>query len=460
MSEFSKQVFDVVNKYKMIKRGDIVLVMVSGGPDSVSLARLLSQSRDELGIKVSFLHVNHRLRGKHSDTDQAFVEDMAANWDIDLIVETVDTRQYCLENKLSLEDGARRIRYEKAELRAGELGATKIATAHTADDNAETFIMRTLRGAGLTGLTGIPPVRGKIIRPLIETFRQDILKYCIDQNINYIVDLTNLEPAFFRNKIRLQAVPKLDELFPAWKSNLLKTTAILREDLAYLNKVGESELGKAVVQQTGELISLDIKKLNDLDPAVKRIVIRKAIEAIAGDLKQIEFKHAELITGKLSEPGNFSLDLPGDLIALREYDKLLFKRESVARRIGKTPLAIGSQTGVHEAGINLELEVIKNRELKYNKDIAYLDLDKIEGTLHIRQTQAGDRFNPLGVKGSKKLSDYFADKKIPRRLREKALVVIDASKILWVVGFEISELAKIDPGTDQILKIRRTESGS
>lgn len=460
MSGFDKQVINTINKYKMINPGDKVIVMISGGPDSVSMAHFLRERRNELSIDLSLLHINHQLRGKQSYDDQRFVEELAAKWNAELNVVTVDTSEYCSINNLSLEDGARRIRYEQASLRSNELGGAVIATAHTADDNAETFIMRALRGSGLTGLTGIPPVRGNIIRPFIETFRHNIIKYCSDHQLDYVIDATNLEPAFFRNKVRLQVSPKFDELFPAWKENLLKTTDILRQDLEYMNNVSQSELQNAVSEQHRDLISLEIKKMNDIHPAVRRMVLRKAIEAIAGDLKQIEFKHAELIIDKLSEKGNFSLDLPGDLIAVREYDKLLIKRAERSGQVNETPLAIGSQSHLPEAGISFRMQLIKNNELQYNKNIAYLDQKKIEGQISVRQAKAGDRFNPLGVKGSKKLSDYFTDKKIPRRLREKALVVADSSKILWIVGFEISDLAKVDPDTDRILEIRRYESES
>lgn len=457
MGEYSKSVLETIKKYRLIQSGDKVLVLVSGGPDSMSLLYFLLQNMERLNIDVAILHINHRLRGKQSDDDQAFVEKFASEKGLNIRVDVIDTLEYCRQNKLSLEDGARKVRYEKAEIAARRLEATKIATAHNADDNAENFIMRSLRGSGLAGLSGIPPVRGNIIRPLIETFRSEILSYCARENINYRIDKTNLEPVFFRNKVRLNVVPQLDQLFSAWKSNLLKTTGTIRDDLDFLNQTAGKELKEMLIEQNEGLIALQIKKINMLHISIRRLVLRAAIEIIAGDLKQIEFKHTEFIIEKIEAKDNFSINLPGDLISLREYDKLIFKREEQRHQVEQTKLALGISTYLPEIGLSIKSEIMSNNELEYAGNIANLDASKIDGPIFLRSVRPGDRFNPLGLKGSKKISDYFIDKKIPRRIREKALVVCDKSKIIWLIGFEISELAKVEKNTDKVL-ILRSES--
>lgn len=450
----NNSVFNTINKYQMIETDDKIMVLISGGPDSVMLTHFLSQHQIELSVSILLFHINHKLRGRHSDNDELFVKEFGAQLGLKVVTEAVDTLEYCNQNKLSLEDGARNIRYEKAFKVAKDLEITKIATAHTADDNAETFIMRAMRGAGLLGLSGIPPVRSKIIRPLIGTFRKDVLDYCASNNVDYIVDLTNMEPTFFRNKIRLEVVPKLDELFPAWKANISKTMEILRQDMVFLTNLANDELEKTLTKRTNRLIVMDLSRFNGLDLSLKRIMLRSALDILAGHLKQIEFKHIEFIIKRSLRSGNFMVNLPAGIIVLREYDKLIIKFSEDNQFVTKRKLPFNMETYLPEAGIEIKVEEGLPRGLAPDKPIAQLDAAKVTGNIYVRGVEHGDRFIPLGMKGSKKVFDYMSDKKIPKRIRDRALVVTDDSKILWLVGFEISELAKIGKNTKKVITLR------
>lgn len=453
MDNLPKFVLATIKKYDMLSKGDSLLVAVSGGPDSVSLLHCLVRLKKELDLSLSVFHVNHKLRGKQSDKDEKFVRLLSEKMNLPFIAVSIDTEKYCIDNKLSIEEGARKIRYEKACETANELNANKIATGHTADDAAETFIMRALRGAGLAGLTGIPPVRGNIIRPLIETFRKQILEFCDSNKIDYIIDLSNLDPVFFRNKIRLKVVPKLDEIYPAWKKNMAKTFEILRADFECLSAEAD-KIFSGITNKRDNYIEIDIEKINKVNVSLRRMIIRKAIEHVAGELKQIEYKHIDFILSKILKSGNFSIDMPGKTIALREYDNLLFKQVEVPLAPVKKQLVIGGATYIPQLNLFFETSIAPFKKLIYDKKVAHLDISKIEGSLYTKTVEEGDRFVPLGMKGTKKIYDYMSDRKIPKRIRERSVVIQDSKKILWLVGHEISELAKIDEQTKSILVIR------
>lgn len=443
-----------ITEYNMLGKKDNVLVSVSGGPDSVCLLHSLYLLKGQLSIGLGIFHFDHKLR-KESIKDREFVESMAEKLGLEFHLKEADTRKFCEENKLSIEDGARRLRYSAMTEIMKTAGYTKAATGHTADDQAETFLIRAIRGAGLEGLTAIPPVRDVFVRPLINVYREEILGFIDRNKLDFRLDISNRDPSFFRNKIRLKVVPVFDELYPAWKKNVVNAVKLLRDDKELIEKTA-TEAEKPIITPADNMIFLDIEKLINQDRAVKSRILRRSIALVKGDLKDIEQKHVEFVLSKLEEKGNFSVDIPGDVIIIREYGKLLVKREQTgigAARI-HAELAAEGKTYIPELQMVFESIITKDTMVGTEKTSAYFDKEKVALPLAVRNYMPGDRFAPLGLKGSKKVHDYLIDRKVPKRVREGLLVVHDAGgTIVWLVGHEISDKVKVTESTSEVLKI-------
>jgi tRNA(Ile)-lysidine synthase len=440
-------------KYSMVNKGDTVLIALSGGPDSMVLLDFFKTIKEELGLKIICFHLNHMLRGKESDEDEKFVIDYCEKEKIQLIAKRVDVKNYVEENKLSLEDGARRVRYDLLEQSAKEVSADKVALGHQADDQVETFIMRILRGVGLDGLTAIRPVRGIFIRPLLKIYRNEILEYIKSKKIGYRIDKSNADPSFFRNRVRAQAVPVLDKLFPSWKKNLLNTIDLLADDTDFINREASESFEK--ISEVNEKAVLDLTSFEKLNISIKRRAIRGAIQKILGSLMGIEFKNTEEVLSQIDAGQNFSLSLPKNIAVKREYGKLLILLGKEEIMPVEKKLNIPGETLVGERRLKIVADIVKKPEnLKAGKITAYLDKQALKQPVILRSTLPGDRFSPLGMKGTKKVHDYMIDRKVPPSERRKALVLSSDNEIYWLVGYEISEKAKVTDTTTSIVKIQ------
>ena len=460
MGHLLEKVKGTIAKYRMLGSNVRVVVGVSGGPDSVTLIHLLWRLGDEYGLTLWIAHLNHKLRGREGEEEGRWVKQFGHELGISVISDSCDVALLAKRKKLSLEEAGRRARYNFLEHVAGKVGASRIALAHTASDQVETFLMRLIKGAGLDGLSGIPAVRGRVIRPLIEIFREEVEAYCRDHHLYPRQDSSNLELCFLRNRIRWDLIPHLSGQYnPRIGETILRTSLIIREEGDYLERETRRALRRASVgQDNGELI-LDIQKLHRLHPAIQRRVVRKALEEVKGDVKRITFDHISSALGMGSGKGTKKLDLPGDLVVQREYDRLVLRRRKNENLSFHYPLIVPGKTELPESNLILEAEIILDRPANFAKEdsIAYLDWDRLEEPLFLRQRKRGDRFQPSGMRGSKKVKDFFIDLKIPLEERDMIPLLISKDKIAWVVGYRVDERFKIREDTRRVLKIKVKE---
>ncbi len=335
MNKFQK----TIENYNMLVCGDSVLAGVSGGPDSMGLILFLMEIRKKYSLTLGIAHINHSLRGKESDRDEKFVKDFACKTGLPFFSATKDVTSIAKKNRLSLEEAARNVRYAFYEEICKEHNFSKTALAHNSDDNAELVLMNLLRGSGPKGLSGIPMKRnGLIIRPLIDFSKQEILNYLAFKRQDYVIDSSNNDLYFLRNRIRHSLIPLLEKEYnPSITDSLNRLSHIIRDEDQWMENEVSRVFEKALIKHEKNEIQLDNHVLSDLHRAVLRRIIRMAIKKIKGNLKRITLKHidASMALIELADPGK-SLDFPDRIRIFKQKKKILFKKESMPlRQLGK-----------------------------------------------------------------------------------------------------------------------------
>lgn len=450
-----------VEHHRLLERDDKVLIAVSGGVDSVCLLTLLLELKDAFALSFHLAHLNHSLRGVESDEDAEWVRALAGRLGIPVTIEKKDVLKWVKRKRCSLEEGARELRYEFLSKVADEVEATKIATGHTLDDQAETVLLRLLRGTGISGLGGVLPRRKRLIRPLIEVSREEVVEYLQDKGLDYREDSSNTQRDHLRNRLRLELIPLLKGEFNRRIVELLGRCAELAQiDDSYLDTVARGAFSTLLIRSSPMRIVLDWEKLVSLHPSLSRRAIRFAIKEIKGNLRGIRTEHIlsclELSTGK-------KLYLPSGLILTRQYENLIISL--CEKRYGHFTYTVQVPGTV----MLREIEMILVAEF-LDKDFlpedfkspspeeAYFDFDQIDPPLVVRNRRSGDRIHPLGMKGERKLKDILIDDKIPRNERDSIPLLADSNGLLWIIGNRRSERAKITPATKKVLRIRATTS--
>lgn len=458
MASLIEDVTRTVEKYNMLSKGDKIVVGVSGGPDSLCLLHVLRTLSRDSGYRLYAAHLNHQFRGKDADEDADFVEKLCREWGIPAFIETFDVPAYAEKMGLSSEEAGREIRYKLFDRVLFEVGADKIAVAQNLNDQAETILMRFMRGSGIEGLKGIEHVRGNIVRPLLEISRKRIEEYCIENKLNPRIDKTNLEPVYNRNKIRLELIPYIEKNFnPNIMQSLVRFSNLIKDENDFLDKEGEDAF-KAAAQVLADGIAIDIKKASELHIAIKRRLARIAVEKIANTLNGFEFKHFESVTELLNKSTGAAVMLPHGLKAYVSYDKVILAK-NIEKADKKCYYKLKYDCGNTISTVNGELSIERRKICEINgitreRDRIYIDESKIKQGLVLRRREPGDMFSPIGMKGSKKLKDYFIDEKIPREKRDEIELVADGSEIVWIVGGRISEKYKITDGTKDVIIIK------
>jgi tRNA(Ile)-lysidine synthase len=419
------------------------LTMVSGGPDSVALLRVLV----ELSFEPTVLHLDHGTRGNESRGDAEFVEDLCQRLNV-----PCEVRRLKLEGDHNFQERARTERYRVAEELADGLGLKSIATGHTADDVAETVLMNLSRGTGLRGLTGIPPVRGRLVRPLIEATRTEVLEYLDLLKQPYRTDRTNLTAKYTRNRIRWEALPVLEDLYAGAGKNIARAAILLREDLAALEDIAV----RTVHHRENEVV-LPADELLALPSAIRRYAVRRAYSGLPTGTVGLENAHVEAVLDLLNEgEGTRTLNLPGGVtVAGRTTGELVFYQAA--------PFEKGSveiEEGVVVFG-GWEIEVQESGELDAGDagrtEVAYLDAGR--GPYRVRMPLEGDSIRPLGLGGGKKVLRAMMDRGVPKDLRRRTPVVVDArGDVAWIPYGELGEEHKVGGETRKILRLEVRKS--
>ena len=447
----------------MLSGEERVLVALSGGPDSVCLLYVLKNLKDEFKLDLHALYADHGLRPEETSGEIEFCRKLCEKLDLPFITKSIDVKSYAQEKGLNRQEAARELRYQVFEKTAFEINAKKIALGHTADDQAETLLMRIMRGSGPTGLSGIPPVRGKFIRPLIEIERQAIERYLQEEKIDYIVDSSNLREDYLRNKVRLSLMPMIREINPNIIDTLSRTAAILREEERYFEILVSKTLIRLISRKTNSRIELFLSPLEAMGKVILRRALRRAIDETRG-LRGIDFIHIEDIIEMIKKGKTGGrLYLPHGIRAIKDYSVLILTSESPVK-LDTYTLEVPGELVLKEEGVFIEASIYENRVSKI-KDFRLptlasrlgttivFDAEKMIFPLVVRPRKKGDFFYPLGFGKKKKLQDFFVDEKVPRDERDAVPLVVSGEDIVWVVGYRGDERFKVTDETKRVLKL-------
>lgn len=459
MPSFLETVRRTSDKYGMLAPGRRAVAAVSGGPDSVAMLHALRELSGELDISLAVAHLDHGFRPESAD-EAGFVRGMAEDMGLPFFTEQARLKERLLERPENRQEAARRVRYEFLEKVRQEFNADKISVGHTADDQAETLLMRLLRGSGTRGLSAIPPVRGRIIRPLIEATRADVLEYLAERGVPYVTDPSNLKPDYLRNRLRMELLPSLRKYNPEAIKSLCKSADILREEGDFLDRYAGRMLEDISRETRGGALTLGREALLGLHPAIRRRVMRLAVGRVKGDLLGVGFTHLaeaeELVSSGLTGK---SLDLPGGVRVWASYGDVCVGK--IREKIWyETELPAPGRVELPQAGMAVEATAesphprVPSPGGRGENNEACFDMGLVKGPLVIRNRRPGDAFYPVGMEGRKKLQDFFVDKKVPRELRDAVPVLTCGDEIMWVIGMRRDRRFLAGPETKETVLIK------
>jgi tRNA(Ile)-lysidine synthase len=486
-NSFEQSVLDKIRSGGMLPAGSRVAAAVSGGADSVALLRLLAELKSELGIVLLVAHFNHTLRGPESDGDEQFVAELARGLGVELVRESADVRAESERNGWNLEDAGRRLRnaFFESLVRSGR--ATRVALAHTADDQAETVLAQIIRGTGPTGLAGIHPVAGSMVRPLIEMRRQDLRKYLREIGQPWREDSSNSDAARLRARIRERLMPLLSaEFSPAIAEHLSTLARLAREEGHFWDALVEQRFSELVRADAGAL-SIDSRSLlspfgaamdgttwqaasndNRFSPfrALTERLVRRLYQGIRGELRELTSEHVEQTIHLAMDGASGSrVELPGRVTVERVFDALVFRStplKPIAREASGTPAksvsyhyqverpANGEATvSVPELGTSICLKVIdwSQRERDTKRDTVALDADLMHFPLVLRNWQPGDAYRPKGRRDERKLKQLLLASRVPASNRAGWPVLESGGRIVWALGMPPSADFLASPAT-------------
>ena len=414
-----------IKHHHLFSKGDKLILAISGGADSVALAYLLKQ----LEYDFTMAHCNFGLRNKESDADEVFVKKLAKKLGVKCFTKSFETLKFATENKISIQMAARDLRYDWFENLRQKLRFDFILTAHHRDDDMETFFINLLRGTGIKGMLGVPQKKGSIVRPLLFTKKNEIYDFLKKNKIEYQEDSSNKDNKYLRNKIRLQLIPLLEQMNPSFKETLTK-------EMDYLSGISEvyfTQIGRKkeqLLKQEMDYFTISIAELKKLNP------LQTYLYEL---LNPFGFLNVQDICNALEvQPGKQFFSATHRITIDRK--QLIIQ---AIQEVEKVELQIDENEKECFSPIHLGFTITENFNIQNDLTIAMLDYDKLEFPLILRKWKKGDFFFPLGMKGKKKLSDFFIDNKISIPEKEQIWILCSANEIVWIVGYRISEKFKI-----------------
>ncbi|MBA4418503.1 MAG: tRNA lysidine(34) synthetase TilS [Syntrophus sp. (in: bacteria)] len=443
----------IIEQEKLIERGERVLIGLSGGIDSTTLLFVLSEVRRELAFDLGIAHINHMLRGEESQRDEEFVKTMAHRFSLPCHITRVDIHEEAKRSGKSIQHAARDVRYGFfTEIVRGH-NYQKITVAHTLDDQVETFLLRTLKGTGIRGLSAIPVKRDAIVRPFLHIRRKEIEEYAAAMAVPFVEDSSNNTTVYERNFIRKQIIPQMEILNPAFREKIVR----LLKDLSNINQIfdGKSEeFLKQEERREGDGMCISVDALKALDDETRfRVMANILIRVEPGfmPLREHIIQIDKVIAGHRP---NLAVTLPFHIRVKKVYDRLIVSKEHTSSPPeGIVPVSQGMNR-LDEFGLILHVDFLSAQETIITSDpyTAFFDSDRV-GELSVRVFRNGDRFVPLGMEEKVKLKDFFIAQKIPREKRRHIPFLLTGNDIIWIIGQRIDERYKVTGETRHVIRV-------
>lgn len=440
----------------MLLPGQGVVAGISGGADSVCLLFVLLEWRKRYGLNLTVVHVNHGIRREAAE-DASFVETICRQQEIPFYLKEADIRKLAAEKGCSEEEAGRNYRYAVFEEVADKVGAVRIAVAHNMNDRGETMLFHLFRGTGIKGLAGIPPVRGKIIRPLLCVERAEIEVYLRQKGQTFCHDITNDSDDYTRNRIRHHILQfARDEIAPGCVACMAQTADILVETEDYLEQETCTAMKACICKEQNRAVTVDCEKLLEFHPVIRKRVLLELVNLVAPGVRDIGYVHAGMLYELLMKAGNRQLYLPYHIRAVRQYGQITVLVQSDE-----------SKQQLSTENNRAEFAVIEKNKLPHNEENSvifpenqytkWFDYDKIKKSPVFRTRQKGDYLTIRDGKGKlchKKLKDYMMDVKIPPNERDFVMLLAEDSHVIWAVNYRVSEYYKVSENTKRVLQVQ------
>jgi tRNA(Ile)-lysidine synthase len=466
MTKEEQKFLKFITDYDLINREDKILVALSGGPDSVLLLHLLKKFQKKFQLEMAAFHLNHKIRGKEADKDEAFCKKLCDSLDVELFSASEDVPSFARHKKFSKEEAGRILRYDYLTRIASENGFNKIATAHNCDDNAETILLNVIKGTGLNGLTGIPIKRGNIIRPMLALSKNEILNYLKRNKIKFRVDKTNLqnenERSFLRNKIIPLIKKKLN---PSFDQNIFTLGLILKDFQAYIgNKITEAIL--STVKNEGDTSVLNVDSLKQIEKEILGEALKRILE-METEIT-VGYDDVSKLILLIDKDAGKKVNLSGNYTAIRERNEIRLSKAKKSARFVSKKINPGETINIDDKTIYISTSINPPEKYSGNRFVEYIDADKIATPFLIRRWKAGDKFIPLGSIGTKKISDFLNEQKVPVHIKKEQLLLTCSSlnrtqvsskrtlgkeEIIWVIGFRIDDRFKVTTKSRKALQL-------
>ncbi|HEY9164743.1 MAG TPA: tRNA lysidine(34) synthetase TilS [Candidatus Kryptonia bacterium] len=441
-----------VRKHQLISTDDKLVIGVSGGIDSSVLLDLLMELRERLGLEIAVAHINHKLRAEESEEDERFVRETADHYGVECYVHAANVKAFMVEQKTSLQVAAREIRYRYFETVKVLKNYDKIATAHNANDNAETVLINLLRGTGVDGLGGIPLKRGDIVRPLLFADRREIENYARSKGLKFREDSSNTKEYYTRNFVRLSLIPLIQEkINPGVVNTLNRNATIFQELSTFVNNEVRIHYSNLAREFDGERLVLDISKLkNALLFIQENILINSLRQFVRGE---IDHHKVDAIIDLLNSESGTSIEVGNEVVVYRDRHNLVFIRNPKEAPEFVAEIVPGKKYEFDEFYITSEETSRQDVHFSLSPVVEFIDAELAGEALTLRSWHPGDWFTPLGMQGRKKLSDFLVDMKIPVYQKNNVMVLTNKDGIIWVCGLRVDDRFKLTENTRRVLRI-------
>ena len=448
-----RRVSEYISRHRLIAAGDLVVVGVSGGPDSVALLHMLLQMRESTGFQVHAAHLHHGLRAE-ADQDQDLVEAICQEWQVPLSARRVDVAHMARKEKMSVEEAGRTARYRFLEDLRQELGGQKIATAHHRGDQAETVLLHLIQGTGALGLQGILPLRDRIIRPLLDLTKTEITDYLNFYGLPYRIDSSNFDNNYLRNRIRWELLPLLEEKFnPGMVDVLCRLAAVMKEENHYWDEQLRKVMAEIVKEGENAPLVARVEIIRQMPLSMQRRLMHRILRQVG--CERVTWDDVDRVIDLMSREGSDRrVPVSGGKWVRKSYDVLEFGIEEPATTGFCYELHVPGRIEIKEAGLSVSARLLSEKPLVKNDKTAVFDWGSLKKPLFIRSRRPGDTFRPVGLGGSQRLKKYLIDKKIPQADRDRIGILAADDEIYWVIGHRQDERGRVTQETKQFLEVR------
>lgn len=451
MKATEQKVLKFIKDQNLVNEGDKVLIALSGGPDSVFLLHFFLKYKRKFKIKIGAAHINHQLRGSDSDRDELFCHTICNELNIPFFVERANIKTIAKKSRDSLEVAGRKIRYNFFEKILSSEKFDKVATAHNADDNAETVLLNLIKGTGVKGISGIPIKRGNIIRPILCLSKSEILKYLGTNKYEYRIDKSNLSNEYERNILRNDIIPLIKKnLNPSFDDAVLNSTLNFQRLNQFIERL-LNELRSNIKVKKNKHIVIPLSLINTND----EFIISQLLKALVDQTFNVKCELSDInkIFSLNKKQVGKSEELANNLIVVRERDVIIISKKRTSLEKSEKKLKINSSVKIGRKILSVTRVSKDSVVMSKNKNIEFISADKIKDDFVVREWNSGDKFHPIGLNGTKKLSDYLTEIKIGNLIKKNQLVLLNDNKIVWVVGHRIDDRFKITENTKKVLKL-------